>query len=100
MSTEIRLFQEHHDLNPNSDFPNAVAGGTCAVCGERPGTMRVVASDGVQRRAATVCEPCASRLMAVQAGAPTAERPQQQPQSKTPALDEFGRDLTADAAGG
>ena len=64
--------QEPRLLNPFTDFPDAVAGGTCAVCGERPGTLRVVASDGVQRRAAMVCEPCASRLMAAQGGAPTA----------------------------
>ena len=57
-------------MNPYTDSPGAVAGGTCAVCGERPGTMRVVASDGVQRRAAMVCEPCATRLMAAQGGVP------------------------------
>jgi ATP-dependent Clp protease ATP-binding subunit ClpC len=88
-------------LNPFTDFPDAVASGTCAVCGQRPGTIRVVASDGVQRRAATVCEPCASQLMAAQAGgapAPGAQRAESQ--SKTPALDEFGRDLTAEAAAG
>jgi ATP-dependent Clp protease ATP-binding subunit ClpC len=87
-------------LNPFTDFPNAVAGGTCAVCGQRPGTIRVVASDGVQRRAATVCEPCANQLMAAQAGAPVAAAQRPETQSKTPALDEFGRDLTADAADG
>jgi ATP-dependent Clp protease ATP-binding subunit ClpC len=62
--------------------------------------MRVVASDGVQRRAATVCEPCANRLMAAQGGAVPAMDARQQPQSATPALDEFGRDLTAEAAAG
>jgi ATP-dependent Clp protease ATP-binding subunit ClpC len=87
-------------VNPFTDFPNAVAGGTCAVCGERPGTMRVVASDGVQRRAATVCEPCATRLMAAQGGVPAPTAAATQPQSKTPTLDEFGRDLTAEAAAG
>ena len=89
-------------MNPYTDFPNAVAGGACAVCGERPGTLRVVASDGVQRRAATVCEPCAGRLMAAQNGgsAVPAGAQEQQPASKTPTLDEFGRDLTADARAG
>jgi ATP-dependent Clp protease ATP-binding subunit ClpC len=88
-------------VNPFTDFPSAVAGGTCAVCGQRPGTIRVVASVGAERRAATVCEPCASQLMAAQAGvpAPGAQRAETN-QSKTPALDEFGRDLTADAAAG
>jgi ATP-dependent Clp protease ATP-binding subunit ClpC len=87
-------------LNPFTDFPSAVGGGTCAVCGQRPGTMRVVASDGVQRRAATVCEPCASRLMAAQGGGSAGVPQQQQKQPKTPTLDEFGRDLTAEAAAG
>ena len=59
-------------MNPFTDFPSAVAGGTCAVCGQRPGTIRVVASVGAERRAATVCEPCASQLMAAQGGVPAA----------------------------
>ena len=75
-------------MNPFTDSPSAVAGGTCAVCGERPGTMRVVASDGVQRRAATVCEPCANRLMAAQAqgargpAAPSAARTPRSPRPR------------------
>jgi len=46
-----------------------------------------------------VCETCARQLMASGAAQ---QGPQAQPskQSKTPALDEFGRDLTADAAAG
>jgi len=93
-------------VNPFSDTPSAVAGGTCAVCGQRPGTLRVVASDGVQRRAATVCEPCANRLMAAQAqGAPLGVQPTAQPdpdapRSDTPTLDQFGRDLTDEARNG
>jgi hypothetical protein len=57
-----------------------------------------VASDGAESRGALVCETCARELMA----ASSAEQAQQQPakQSKTPALDEFGRDLTADGGGG
>jgi ATP-dependent Clp protease ATP-binding subunit ClpC len=87
-------------LNAFTDFPSATAGGTCAVCGQRPGTMRVVATDGVQRRAVTVCEPCANRLMAAQGGVPAPGAQRDDTQSKTPALDEFGRDLTAEAAAG
>ena len=88
-------------MNPFTDFPNGVAGGTCAVCGERPGTIRVVASVGAERRAATVCEPCASQLMAAQGGVPApGAQGAGTKQSKTPALDEFGRDLSADAAAG
>jgi ATP-dependent Clp protease ATP-binding subunit ClpC len=87
-------------LNPFTESPDAVAGGTCAVCGQRPGTMRVVASDGVTRRAATVCEPCATQLMAAQGGVAAPAATGAEPQSKTPTLDEFGRDLTAEAAAG
>jgi ATP-dependent Clp protease ATP-binding subunit ClpC len=93
-------------VNPFNDTPNAVAGGTCAVCGQRPGTLRVVASDGVQRRDAIVCQPCADRLMAAAAEGDvqlsSADKPKNtsKNKSKTPALDEFGRDLTADAAAG
>ena len=86
-------------MNPFNDSAFAVAGGTCAVCGRRPGTVRAVASDGAQSRGAMVCETCARQLMASGAAQ---QGPQAQPskQSKTPALDEFGRDLTADAAAG
>jgi ATP-dependent Clp protease ATP-binding subunit ClpC len=89
-------------VNPFSDTPGAIAGGTCAVCGRRPGTLRVVASDGVQRRSATVCELCAERLMAAQAGGamPAAQPQPAGPSSDTPTLDEFGRDLTAEARAG
>jgi ATP-dependent Clp protease ATP-binding subunit ClpC len=83
-------------LNPFNDSPFAVAGGTCAVCGQRPGTVRAVASDGAQSRGAMVCETCARQLMANGA----TQQAQPTKQSKTPALDEFGRDLTADAAAG
>src|SRR4051794_21010272 len=75
----------------------------CAACGRRPATIQVVSAGGTAGDA--FCEPCAQRLvgMTFPAGAP--QRPQrpheaQQPQSKTPALDGFGRDLTADAAAG
>jgi ATP-dependent Clp protease ATP-binding subunit ClpC len=84
-------------LNPYTDSPFAVGGGAGAVCGRRPGTMRVVASDGAQSRGAVVCEACARQLMAAQR---TEQAQQPADQSKTPALDEFGRDLTADAAAG
>jgi ATP-dependent Clp protease ATP-binding subunit ClpC len=47
-----------------------------------------------QRSEATLCETCARELMAAQAAGGTPA------QSQTPALDEFGRDLTADARDG
>src|SRR4051794_13333737 len=49
------------------------------------------------RRAGALCEPCARELMAV-AGRGQASEPA--PQSKTAALDEFGRDLTVEAREG
>ena len=64
----------------------------CARCGERPGRVRVVFANGNERGAATLCEVCAQDVMAGNVEAPKA--------AKTPALDEFGRDLTADAAEG
>src|SRR5689334_4479376 len=60
----------------------------CAVCGERPGTVRMVFAAGPQRRAAMLCETCATEV-----------RERQTPAKKSP-LDEFGHDLTAAAAAG
>ncbi len=60
----------------------------CAVCGERPGTVRMVFAAGPQRRAAMLCETCATEV-----------RERQAPAKKSP-LDEFGHDLTAAAAAG
>jgi ATP-dependent Clp protease ATP-binding subunit ClpC len=71
---------------PNT-FPRAGLP-TCPACGERPGTVRMVFANG--RGSAILCEQCAAQVVP----AP------QQNQSKTPALDSFGRDLTADAANG
>src|SRR4051794_15658917 len=67
----------------------------CDNCGQRPGTMRIVYGAG---RAGTLCEVCAGQLFAAagQGGGPAAGSPK----SGTAALDEFGRDLTADAADG
>jgi ATP-dependent Clp protease ATP-binding subunit ClpC len=62
----------------------------CAVCGERPGTVRMIFAAGPQRRAALLCEQCAAEV---------GRRPEQ-PQQKSGALDEFGRDLTAEARDG
>src|SRR4051794_40001535 len=57
------------------------------MCGERPGTGRMVFAAGPQRRAAVLCESCAT------------EARERKP-AKRGALDEFGRDLTAEAAAG
>jgi ATP-dependent Clp protease ATP-binding subunit ClpC len=71
---------------PNT-FPRAGLP-TCPACGERPGTVRMVFANG--RGSAILCEQCAAQVVP----AP------RQDQSTTPALDSFGRDLTADAASG
>src|SRR5215212_1455067 len=70
----------------------------CDNCGQRPGSVRVVTGAG---SAGALCEVCATELFAA-AGrtARPAGQAEASPQSKTPALDEFGRDLTADAAAG
>ena len=59
----------------------------CQACGQRPGTVRMVFASGADRRMALLCEQCAED---VKHRAPKPES----------ALDEFGRDLTADAASG
>src|SRR4051812_4945999 len=69
----------------------------CDNCGRRPGTMRIVYGAG---RAGALCEVCATELFAAaRQGAPAAA-PAPQDASATPALDEFGRDLTAEAREG
>jgi ATP-dependent Clp protease ATP-binding subunit ClpC len=87
---------------PTFESPFATAGVTCAICGMRPGTMRVVASDGTRNRSAAICEVCARELAAGRdpEAAAAAVRRQQDGGSDTPALDEFGRDLTAEATAG
>jgi ATP-dependent Clp protease ATP-binding subunit ClpC len=76
----------------------------CAACGRRPGTMRVVVATRNGPTPMPLCEQCARELMA--SGAAVASGDAQgrtrdgEPQSATPGLDEFGRDLTAEAREG
>ena len=98
----------------------------CSICQERPGTFHMVVQTESGRQAAVMCESCARDLMEGfgQAGfGPAADAGSQPPfgqpgfgrgpatqqrtraqeaqnASKTPALDEFGRDLTGDARDG
>src|SRR4051812_45209327 len=65
----------------------------CSACGQRPASVRLQYERAGQRAELSVCQPCALRLAQNQ-GAPAAAK------SKTPALDDFGHDLTADAAAG
>jgi ATP-dependent Clp protease ATP-binding subunit ClpC len=71
---------------PENTYPYA----PCAVCGERPGTVRMLFAAGPERRALVMCEHCAAEVSG---------RQQRKP-PKAGALDEFGRDLTAEAAAG
>jgi ATP-dependent Clp protease ATP-binding subunit ClpC len=91
----------------------------CDICGERPGVVQVMFAGGGGRRAGLLCERCARDAVAAQQGgtpdglmgqgavggsadgrnAATRQR-QQTRRSDTPALDEFGRDLTAEARAG
>src|SRR5215218_4513169 len=79
---------------PRNGFP------VCANCGQRPGSVRVVLAAEGGRRAGALCDVCAREFFAVAAAGGAAPEASSEPQSKTPALDEFGRDLTADAAEG
>src|SRR3954470_2743614 len=76
----------------------------CAACGRRPGTMRVVVATRSGPTPMPLCEQCAQQLMASGAAMAPADAPGRgragEPESKTPALDEFGRDLTAEAREG
>jgi ATP-dependent Clp protease ATP-binding subunit ClpC len=85
------------------NFPRAAGVSVCAVCGRRPGTARMVVNTQSGPTPVALCERCASELMARGAAMPanaqgTARA--DEPESDTPALDEFGRDLTADAREG
>src|SRR5215218_2131294 len=79
---------------PRNGFP------VCANCGQRPGSVRVVLAAEGGRRAGALCDVCAREFFAVAAAGGAAPEASSEPQSKTPALDELGRDLTADAAEG
>ena len=91
----------------------------CDVCGERPGVAQVMFAGGGGRRAGLVCERCAREAIAAQQGADSPfgrlassgprgagvgpsvrQRQVTEKQSQTPALDEFGRDLTDEARRG
>jgi ATP-dependent Clp protease ATP-binding subunit ClpC len=77
----------------------------CQSCGQRPAAVAVLVQAPGRRGHAALCTECATMLAAPPSGAGAARpfgpaQAPQQPTSKTPALDEFGRDLTADAVAG
>jgi ATP-dependent Clp protease ATP-binding subunit ClpC len=91
-----------------STFPQAGIP-TCDRCGERPARVRLVFAGGSgERGEAVLCETCAEGVMSANGEMPAdlpvgaADRPRgkREPKSKTPALDQFGRDLTAEAFDG
>src|SRR4051794_6755025 len=82
----------------------------CAACGRRPAAVEVLWDTPEGRQSGGICQVCAQRFVAAGAGVPMSaaqaggtavrERQATETQSKTPALDEFGRDLTEDARAG
>jgi len=109
---------------PEQPFTHIVP---CSICAERPGTHHMVVQTESGRQGAVLCESCARDLMegfgqagfgpaastggGTPMGQPTfgggrdrqairTRQPEQANASKTPALDEFGRDLTRDAGEG
>jgi ATP-dependent Clp protease ATP-binding subunit ClpC len=71
----------------------------CDACGERPGVVHVMLATMAGRRTAVLCQECAMRLRQ-DGGMPAAGPRTAEPASATPALDEFGRDLTTEAREG
>jgi ATP-dependent Clp protease ATP-binding subunit ClpC len=91
-------------------------GRVCDACGERPAAVDVMFVAGGERRHGGLCEQCAreavvQQQLGVPGGGPYGSAGQQGPaavrqrsdarrRSSTPALDRFGRDLTAEAREG
>ncbi len=100
------------------EFENTLNGRLCDACHERPATVEVTFVADGQSRSGALCERCARLAVAQQqggfdpgqpggvpgfggarqpSGAALRQRPGTRQRSKTPALDQFGRDLTAEA---
>ncbi len=69
----------------------------CSVCGQRPASVRLQYESAGSLAEVGVCQPCAQRIAQNQRAAPGTP---ETPKSSTPALDDFGHDLTAEAAEG
>ena len=102
------------------DFENNQNLALCDLCGERPGSVEVTFVAGGERHSGLLCERCARAALAQQQGGlpgasigpmdpgpggPTGsqavrQRKRSRRSSDTPALDRFGRDLTAEAEAG
>ena len=86
----------------NSQNPNV-----CELCGERPGAVRVMFSNGLVRRSAVLCEACAQQALGQGPMPPVGVGPQGgrpgepgEGGSGSSPLAEYGRDLTEDARAG
>jgi ATP-dependent Clp protease ATP-binding subunit ClpC len=106
------------------DFENNQNVALCDLCGERPGAVEVTFVTGGQRHSGLLCERCARIALAQQQGGVPGGFPagplgpmgpvpgggaggqavrqhtRNRSSSGTPALDQFGRDLTAEAEAG
>jgi ATP-dependent Clp protease ATP-binding subunit ClpC len=98
-------------MNETPTFPQAGVP-TCDRCGENPGRVRLVFATNTERGEAVLCETCANGVMEAGGEMPGAyselqrntggggRRGRRTPTPATSALDEFGTDLTAEAAVG
>jgi ATP-dependent Clp protease ATP-binding subunit ClpC len=108
LSVVLDLSEEETRMQNDSQSFERAGMRTCSACGVRPGAVSAMVATPNGPTSVTLCQRCARQLMqsGALAGGPAPQGgfagPQQQPenQSKTPALDEFGRDLTADARDG
>jgi ATP-dependent Clp protease ATP-binding subunit ClpC len=103
------------------DFENNQNIATCDLCGERPGAVEVTFVAGGERHSGLLCERCARIALSQQqrggfpggsigpmgpvpegpaGGQAVRQRTGNRPSSATPALDQFGHDLTSEAQAG
>jgi ATP-dependent Clp protease ATP-binding subunit ClpC len=114
---QTEIYEEIVSATP---FNNTSAGEPCENCGERPGRIAVAYDSEGERHTARLCQRCVEQLMGLAEGGPlgsalpgpvgrsagpaggvaTRERRRRSERSDTPALDRFGRDLTAEARAG
>ena len=102
MSPILILEEETFMENDFQSFERA-GGPVCSACRERPGVVSAMVATPTGPTSVTLCQRCARQLMqtgSLEGAARGAAQEQSQNTSKTPALDEFGRDLTADAREG
>ncbi|MEA2254641.1 MAG: ATP-dependent Clp protease ATP-binding subunit ClpC, partial [Solirubrobacteraceae bacterium] len=90
-------------MDPHSDAGAGLP--PCLSCGRRPGTVEVVYPADGENVTGAICDRCAHELVSrptagTDLPTPTPEPAEPARRSATPALDEFGRDLTAEAAAG